>query len=52
MDEKPETPVNPYQSPRAGTASQDAAHPERIYGLKEPIRAEGRLSAEDIWPTE
>lgn len=52
MDDKPETPVNPYQSPRAGAASQDAAHPERAYGLREPIRAEGKLSAEDVWPTE
>jgi len=52
MDDKPETPINPYQSPTSGAVSQEAACPDRDYGLKQPIRVEGKLSAEDVWPTE
>ena len=49
MTDERETPINPYQSPRADFAAEEAAGPHRVYGLTQPIRIQGKLSAEDIW---
>ena len=49
MDDDPETSLNPYQSPRSYlTAEQEAASPERVFGLREPIQMQGKLTAEDV----
>lgn len=48
MDDERETPVNPYQSPRSDSdAEKYLPGPDKAYGLKEPIRIQGKLSAED-----
>lgn len=48
MDDEHETPINPYQSPRCDLESeQQAPSPDRVFGLREPIRMHGKLTAED-----
>ena len=49
MDDDRETPINPYQSPRADLTQEECAPgPDRTYGLAAPIRIRGKLSAEDV----
>ncbi|HUT92734.1 MAG TPA: YcxB family protein [Thermoguttaceae bacterium] len=48
MDDEHEPPINPYQSPRADLDAEEYfPGPDRVYGLEEPIRIQGKLSAED-----
>jgi hypothetical protein len=48
MDEQHEAPINPYQSPRSDLESeQEAPSPDRVFGLREPIRMQGKLTAKD-----
>jgi hypothetical protein len=49
MDDDREAPINPYQSPRSDLPTkEEAASPERVFGLREPIRMQGKLTAEDV----
>jgi hypothetical protein len=49
MDDQHEEPINPYQSPRSDFgAEEEAAGPERVYGLREPIRIQGKPTAKDL----
>ena len=49
IDDERETPINPYQSPRAELDTEECSPgPDRVYGLAKPIRIRGKLSAADV----